>query len=89
MKSTDRPVHWIKAAKKDFCEFPDPVQSEALSTLTIVAEGHFTDNLKPLNPDGHFKFPRLWPVKFLRAGRVDYGLSVVPSAMREAASLRR
>ena len=23
-------------------------------------------------PDGHFKFPHLWPVKFLQAGRVNY-----------------
>jgi type I restriction enzyme R subunit len=23
-------------------------------------------------PDGHFKFPHLWPPKFPRAGRVDY-----------------
>jgi type I restriction enzyme M protein len=24
------------------------------------------------HPDGHFKFPHLWPPKFPRAGRVDY-----------------
>ncbi len=41
-----------------------------------------------LAPDGHFKFPHLWPVKLLHAGRADYEASAV-TAMRAAASLRR
>ena len=40
------------------------------------------------SPDGHFKFPHLWPVKLLHAGRGDYEASAV-TAMRAAASLRR
>ena len=24
------------------------------------------------DPDGHFKFPHFWPVKFLQAGRLNY-----------------
>ena len=40
-------------------------------------------------PDGHFKFPHLWPVKLPRAGRANYGSTAALSAMREAASLRR
>jgi hypothetical protein len=24
------------------------------------------------HPDGHFKFPHLWPVKFPQAGRLNY-----------------
>ena len=40
------------------------------------------------HPDGHFKFPHLWPVKLLHAGRADYEASAV-TAMRAAASLRR
>ena len=40
------------------------------------------------DPDGHFKFPHLWPVKLLHAGRADYEASAV-TAMRAAASLRR
>ena len=39
-------------------------------------------------PDGHFKFPHLWPVKLPHAGRADYEASAV-TAMRAAASLRR
>ncbi len=27
-----------------------------------------------LVPDGHFKFPHLWPVKFPQAGRLNYQL---------------
>ena len=41
------------------------------------------------DPDGHFKFPHLWPVKLPRAGRLNYGSTAALSAMREAASLRR
>jgi hypothetical protein len=26
----------------------------------------------PTLPDGHFKFPHLWPVKFPQAGRLNY-----------------
>ena len=26
----------------------------------------------PKAPDGHFKFPHLWPVKFPQAGRPNY-----------------
>ena len=28
-----RPISWIKAARKDFDEFPVPVQTETLRTL--------------------------------------------------------
>jgi hypothetical protein len=40
-------------------------------------------------PDGHFKFPHLWPVKFLQAGRRNYQSLVVSRAMRAAASFSR
>jgi hypothetical protein len=29
-------------------------------------------------PDGHFKFPHLWPVKFPQAGRPNYQLFGMP-----------
>lgn len=47
MKNT-RPISWIKAARKDFEKFPDDVQDDALSSLTIVAEGGKSDNAKLL-----------------------------------------
>ena len=40
-------------------------------------------------PDGHFKFPHLWPVKLLQAGRTNYQSLVVSRAMRAAASFSR
>lgn len=43
-----RPISWIKAAKKDLENFPGGVQDEALTALTIVAEGGKPDNAKPL-----------------------------------------
>jgi len=46
MKNT-RPVSWIKAAWRDFQDFPDEVQSDMLSALTIVAEGEMPDKAKP------------------------------------------
>ena len=46
MKNT-RPVSWIKAARKDFEEFPEDVQEDMLNALTIAAEGGKSDNAKP------------------------------------------
>jgi len=43
-----RPVSWIKAARKDFEEFPRGAQDEVLRALTIVAEGGHPDMAKPL-----------------------------------------
>ena len=46
MKNT-RPVSWIKAARKDFDEFPGNVQRDMLTALAIAAEGEKSDNVKP------------------------------------------
>ena len=46
MKNT-RPISWIKAARKDFLTFPEDVQLDILSALTIAAEGGKSDNAKP------------------------------------------
>ena len=48
MTRPTRPVSWIKAARKDFEDFPQPVQVEALRALTVAAEGSKADNVKPL-----------------------------------------
>ena len=42
-----RPISWIKAARRDFEEFPEDVQGEMLSALTIAAEGSKSDKAKP------------------------------------------
>ena len=48
MIKTTRPVSWIKAARKDFEEFPQAVQLEALRALTVATEGGKADTVKPL-----------------------------------------
>lgn len=46
MRNT-RPISWLKAARRDFEEFPDDVQSDMLDALTIAAEGGKSDKAKP------------------------------------------
>lgn len=48
MSRTTRPIHWVKAARKDFGDFPATVRLEALRALTIAAEGARADVAKPL-----------------------------------------
>lgn len=48
MTITTRPISWIKAARKDFEDFPEPVQLETIRALTVAAEGHMAEHVKPL-----------------------------------------
>lgn len=48
MPRASRPISWIRAARKDFEDFPKEVQSRCLSALTIIAEGRTPDVAKPL-----------------------------------------
>ena len=48
MVRNTRPISWFKAAEKDFLKFPNAVQREGLTALTIAAEGTKADNAKPL-----------------------------------------
>jgi phage-related protein len=48
MNRKSRPISWIKAARKAFEQFPQPVQLDALRALTIAAEGEKADTAKPL-----------------------------------------
>ena len=43
-----RPISWIKAARKDFEEFPTAVQDDVLAILTAAADGGFPAGVKPL-----------------------------------------
>ena len=47
-----RPVSWIKAALRDFEEFPEGAKSILLGALTIAAEGGKADIAKPLRGFG-------------------------------------
>jgi hypothetical protein len=55
--------------------------------LFAAKEDHLGRSLLT-DPDGHFKFLHLWPLKLPQAGWSNYA-SVTVSAMREVASLRR
>ena len=44
---TSRSISWIKAALRDFEEFPSDVQSDMLDGLTLVAEGEMSGKAKP------------------------------------------
>lgn len=46
MRNT-RPISWIKAARRDFEAFPDAVQEDMLSALTMAADGGKSDRAKP------------------------------------------
>jgi len=43
-----RRISWIRAARKEFEEFPETTQLEAETALGIAAEGRKSDNAKPL-----------------------------------------
>ena len=42
-----RKISWIKAARRDFEEFPKDVQGDMLDALTVAAEGGKSDKAKP------------------------------------------
>jgi phage-related protein len=52
MMRNTRPISWIRAALKEFSNFPDKVQHEVRMSLTILAEGQIPDNTKPLKALG-------------------------------------
>jgi phage-related protein len=46
MKYT-RPISWIKAARRNFEEFPEDMQGYMMNALTIAAAGSKSDKAKP------------------------------------------
>jgi phage-related protein len=42
-----RNISWIKAARRDFEDFPDEAQSDILDALTVAARGGKSDKAKP------------------------------------------
>jgi phage-related protein len=43
-----RPIQWVKAARKDFEDFPRGARDDLLDALTAVAEGEYPSIAKPL-----------------------------------------
>jgi len=52
MAGKTRPITWIKAARKDFEEFPSRARQDLARALTIIAEGGHRDIAKPLTGFG-------------------------------------
>jgi phage-related protein len=42
-----RQISWLKAARKDFDEFPEDVRDDMFDALTVAAEGGKSDKAKP------------------------------------------
>src|SRR5712671_4963666 len=47
MRNT-RPIVWMKAARRDFEDFPEKARDRLLDALTVVAEGGMPGIAKPL-----------------------------------------
>jgi phage-related protein len=43
-----RPISWIKAARRDFEQFPKDVRSDMQDALTLAADGELSRKAKPL-----------------------------------------
>src|ERR1700733_1512170 len=52
MLRNSRPISWIRAARKDFEDFPEGAQLDMARALTILAEGRMPDIAKPLTGFG-------------------------------------
>jgi phage-related protein len=49
MTRSSRPVSWLKAALKDFQDFPAQAQEEAKFALAVAAEGGKAEIAKPMH----------------------------------------
>ena len=60
----------VDYATKAACEAYDRARFLKAENLPITSKRF--DAVAKLAPDGHFKFPHLWPVKLPQAGRLNY-----------------
>lgn len=75
MVRNTRKICWVKAALKDFRDFPQNAQDRALTALTFVAEGATPDIAKPLTGLGS----GIWELVLRARGdayRVVYALQI-------------
>src|SRR6266446_800693 len=75
MTPKTRPVSWIRAALKEFEDFPDGARSVCLTALTIAAEGGKADIAKPMHGMGSGVFEIALPFKG-DAFRVVYAVQI-------------
>jgi phage-related protein len=75
MARNTRKINWVKAALKDFQDFPTVVQDRAAAALTFIAEGATPDIAKPLTGLGN----GVWELAIRSRGdafRVVYALQL-------------
>jgi phage-related protein len=58
-----RPIVWMKAARRDFEDFPDRARERLLDALTFVAEGGMPPSAKPLTGFGSGVFELALPFR--------------------------
>jgi phage-related protein len=58
-----RPISWIKAALKEFQDFPEAARSICLAALTMAAEGGKADIAKPMRGVGSGVFEIALPFR--------------------------
>src|SRR6478609_6028105 len=75
MTRKTRPISWIRAARKDFEDFPEHAQSICLSALTIAADGGKADITKPMKGMGSGVFEIALAYRS-DAFRVVYGVQI-------------
>jgi len=75
MMRQTRPISWIKAARKDFEEFPEQARLDCLSALTVAAEGGKASVAKPLLGPGPSVFEIALPHRG-EAFRVVYAVQL-------------
>ena len=75
MARTTRPISWVKAARREFEEFPEEVRGVCLTALTIAAEGSKADVAKPMKGLGSGVFEIVLPHRG-NAYRVVYAVRI-------------
>lgn len=75
LSQNERRILWIKAARRDFADFPASAQDVAVDALVLVAGGSTPDIAKPLSGIG----VGIWELVIRErrgAWRVVYGLQI-------------
>jgi phage-related protein len=72
MRNTRRSIVWLKAARRDFEDFPDGARDRLLDALTVVADGGMPPIAKPLRGFGS------GVLELALAFRVVYALQLGP-----------
>lgn len=90
MRNT-RPISWVKAARKDFLDFPEAAKRDALRALTIAAEGGMAGIAKPLHGLGSGVFEvalrsRGDAFRVVYAVQIDHDIWVVHAFQKKSTS---